>query len=253
MDAELVFDGNGPQVVLLTRGPVLLGATAGHDEEGEPPGPLRRVGGAGEHHVHDVLGKIVLPPGNEDLLTAQTEAAGSARGLGERAGGSEVASGLGLGEVHGPRPAAAHHRLRVERFLFGRSESEQKFDRPLGQKRAERKGHVRRLPHLLEDGAQELGQAHAVVLGGERDTVPTPRHEIGVDVLEGGRGEHPRRGQAGPLRIAVAVRGGQAFLRESGPLLENGVDGPGVDRPLRGQAWDLTQPKDIVEEETVFR
>ena len=95
-----------------------------HQEERDAARSGRRIGKAREHQMHDVLGKVVLAVGDEDLLPEDAVGAVAAAfgPAGERA---EVGARLRLRQVHGrrsipPTPCAADrassaHRCRAVR------------------------------------------------------------------------------------------------------------------------------------------
>ena len=147
MDAQLVLERDGADVV--ARAELAVGADHDlrHDEQRDALHARRRIGRARQHHMDDVLGHIVVAIGDEDLL------AGDAVMLAvlHRAGAqrADVGAGLRLGQVHRAGPAAMDQRRQVLRLLRRRAEAVQQLDGGLGQQRAEAEGHVGAVPHLL--------------------------------------------------------------------------------------------------------
>ena len=68
--------------------------------------------------MDDVLGEVVLAPGDEDLLPEDPVRAVSLR-LGPGAQGPDIGAGVGFGEAHGPAPDAGYEVAQVGRLLFG--------------------------------------------------------------------------------------------------------------------------------------
>src|SRR5690606_28769292 len=68
VDAQLVLDRGDAQVVAFAQRTVRLRQELRHDEERDALYPWRRIRRAGEHHVHDVVGEIVLAIGDKNLL-----------------------------------------------------------------------------------------------------------------------------------------------------------------------------------------
>ena len=81
-----------------------------------PCTPSGASGSAGQHEVDDVVGDVVVAPGDEDLLAGEPVAAVAVR-HGARAHRRQVRAGLRLGQVHGAGPFAADQLRQVERLL----------------------------------------------------------------------------------------------------------------------------------------
>ena len=94
MNAELVLDAHAGEVVALAERAVVVDEKLRDDEEADALRAGRRTRGPGEHQVHDVVGDIMLTPGDEDLLTEDAPGAVVGRlGLGGEAPTSEPAWG----------------------------------------------------------------------------------------------------------------------------------------------------------------
>ena len=141
VDAELVLERDAAQVVARARRAVRAGQELGHDKNAQTLGAGGRVGRAGEDHVDDVLGTVVLAPGDEDLLTGDEIVIAVRHGPGlERA---HVRAGLGFGQFHGPGPGTRDQLGQVGRLLRLGAMGLQQFDRALGQHRRQREAQVR--------------------------------------------------------------------------------------------------------------
>src|SRR5258708_3717259 len=69
MDAELVLEADGADVVTVAQAAIRIDEEFRHQEKRDAPGAGRCIGQARQHHVHDVLGEIVVAIGDEDLLS----------------------------------------------------------------------------------------------------------------------------------------------------------------------------------------
>ena len=107
VDAELVLDRMGANVIAGAGRTVGIEQKFRHQEQRNAARARRRIGQPGEHEMNDVVGEIVLAVGDEDFLAL--EAVGAvARALGARAQRADVGAGLRLGELHGAGPFAGH-------------------------------------------------------------------------------------------------------------------------------------------------
>ena len=70
MDAELVFDRDAAQIVVLTQAAIGVDQEFGHREQRDTLDPGRGTIDARQHQVHDVRRQIVLAIGDEYLLPA---------------------------------------------------------------------------------------------------------------------------------------------------------------------------------------
>src|SRR5689334_16133870 len=97
--------------------------------------------------MHDVLGHVVVAPGDEDLLAAETEAA-LAVGLRARAQRTEIGSRLWFCQVHRTRPSARNELRKIDAFLAVGAMHAKRLDGTTRQHGAEPQGHVRGMHHL---------------------------------------------------------------------------------------------------------
>ena len=123
-----------------------------HDEQRNAAHAGRRSIDARQHHVHDVLGQVVLAVGDEDLLAVEPVVRSGGRGAGAHL--REIAARLRLGQVHGAGPLAAHHLRQVQLFLLRRTEVLDGFDGALREHRAKLEREVRSGPDLFDRGAE---------------------------------------------------------------------------------------------------
>src|SRR5690606_21445322 len=103
--------------VALAHAAVVVDPELGHDEQREALGARARAFGTREHHVHDVLGEVVIAIGDEALGARQlVEVALDL--LGPRATGADVAAGVGLGQHHGAAPVPLDDVLDEQALLL---------------------------------------------------------------------------------------------------------------------------------------
>ena len=91
--------------------------------------------------MHDLLGHVVLTPGDVDLLAGDRVGA-IVVGHGLRRERTDVGAGLRFGEVHGAGPFAGDHLGQVGILLLVAAVVQEGIDRTLGQQRAQRESHV---------------------------------------------------------------------------------------------------------------
>jgi hypothetical protein len=115
LDAHLVFDAHAEHVVAGTQGTVCIHHEFGHDKQADALHALGRALHTGQHQMDDVLGHVVLTVGDEDL-GAENFVGAVGLWLGAGAHGCQVGAGLGLGQVHGAGPLAAHQLFQVGGF-----------------------------------------------------------------------------------------------------------------------------------------
>ena len=204
-----------------------------------PRDPARRVRQARQHQVDDVLGHVVVAPGDEDLLAGEPIAAGPVR-LGARGQGAQVRAGLGLGEVHGPGPFAGDQLGQIERLLPGRAVAGQSLDGRQGEHGAEAEGHVGGLDHLEDGDLQGLGQALAAVTRVGRQPVPAAVRELAIGLREARGRAHLAVLEPGPGQVARPVEGRQDLRRQGPRRFEHGAH-----RGRVGGRKDRRQPAEI--------
>ena len=112
--------------------PSRVGQEFRHQEQRDAAAARRRVRGARQHHVDDVVGQVVVAIGDEDLLAADPvmlAPALVARRHGAGAQGAEIRAGLRLGQVHRAGPLAGDQLPQIELLLFRRAVRLQQLDR----------------------------------------------------------------------------------------------------------------------------
>lgn len=116
--------------------------------------------GNSQDHVHDVLRKLVVAAGDEDLVALEPVGA-VACGFGAGADVGQRRAGMGLGQGHGAEVAALDHRLQEQALLFVAAEALDQVGRAHGQERVGRGASVGGL-EVGEAGLRyQAGQLHA--------------------------------------------------------------------------------------------
>ena len=82
MNPQLVLDAARAQGIGLFQMAGLFHQHLGRQEKGDAAHALGRAGQAGQHQMDDILGRVVIAPGDEDLLAVQAVAAIAVRGGG---------------------------------------------------------------------------------------------------------------------------------------------------------------------------
>ena len=201
---------------------ILVDHELGHHKQADALDAFGRAGHAGQHQMDDVLGHVVLTPGDENLGAENLVAAVGLR-LGAAAHGGQVATGLWLGQVHGAGPFAADQVFQVGGFEFVRACGQQRFNRAIAQQRAQRKAHVGAVDHLAARGTNGLGQALAAKVGRVLQALPAAIGELLEGFLETrGGGDHA----VFPARwvfVAFPVQRAQHAFGELGGLFQHGL------------------------------
>jgi hypothetical protein len=223
VDAELVLDGGALHVVPRPEAAVLVHQHLRHQEERDALHALGRAFHAGEHHVHDVVGEVVLAVGDEDLLPEEPVGAVLLRnGLGAHQ--REVAPRLRLGEVHGAGPFARDHLRQEPALEILRAHGIERLDRALREHRAELEREVRGAPHLLHRRLDEVRQALAAEFGGGEHVAPARLDPLPIRLAEAGGHRDLAVLVLRALAVAARVERREDLGGELARLLEDRVD-----------------------------
>ena len=223
MDPHLLLDVAAVDVVGLAEAAVLVDPDLGDDEQRQALGAGRRVRGAREHEVDDVVGEVVVAGGDEDLLTGdQVGAVVLLDRLG--LGGADVGAGLGLGQAHGAGPLAADQLRAVEVLLVVGSEVVDHHARAAGQHDGQAERDVGPGEELGHRGPDHLRQAHAAGRGRDHHAHPATLADGVVDRLEGGRHRHHAVLPVNPDPVALDVRGRHLLLGDLQALVEHHLE-----------------------------
>jgi len=185
VDAHLVLDVAADHVVVRAERVVGVDRVPGHHEQAHALDPLGRALDAGQHHVNDVAGHVVLAGGDEDLLALDEEVIPLPLGLGLEI--AHRAARAGLGQAHRAAPFAAEHPGNDLLHLLGPVRLEQ-TPRRAAESRGQDKGDGSRALHLDDGGLDNHGQPLAAQFHGTGRGDPAAVLEgiIGLAALLGG-------------------------------------------------------------------
>ena len=223
MNAELVLDRMRAHVVAPAGRAVRVEEEFGNQEQRDAPGPGRRVGEPGQHHVDDVVGQVVLAVGDENLLAGDAIAAvGGALGLGAQ--GADVGAGLRLGELHRARPLAGDELAQEVALERVGAVGGQRVGRAHGQHRADAESHGGGIPHLHAGGVQGVRQFLAAPLRGRGEAVPAGLGPGAIGFLPTGRRGDRAIFEGRPDAVADGIEGGQNLGGETAGFRQHRID-----------------------------
>ena len=210
MDAELVLEPRrsadrcaSPSV------PSAFDQELRHEEQRDAARARRRVGHAAPAPVDDVVGEVVVAPGDEDLLAGDPVAAVALPARRVRLQRAEVGAGLRLGQVHRAGPLAGDQLAADRPLLLGVPCAVSASMAPWFSMRAQAEGHVGRLPHLVAAATPSvLGKPWPPMLGIAGHTVPAGLDELAVGFAKPGgcarRRFRARAPSVSPTRLSGA-------------------------------------------------
>ena len=214
VDAQLVLDRHAGNRIAAA-----IGQEFRHGKQRYPGTPRRRVGQARQHHMQDIIGELMLAPGDVDLLAGDGETARNRARRGAHAG--EVGAGLRLGEAHRPGPAPIDHRRHQAGFLVFGAMRLQQGDGVLRQHGAEAKRHIGGRNRLERRQGENMGQSLPAMIGGGRNADPAP-FGIGPKRLgKTGGGDHLALLQPAAMPIAGPIQRRQQPFGGFGGLLQH--------------------------------
>ena len=246
VDAELVFKADAFQIVAGA-----VGEELGHQEQADALGAGRAVRRAGQHEVDDILRRVMLAPGDEDLGALDAPAAVR---VGFRAGfqRADVAAGGWLGEVHRAGPFTGDELGEVALLQFRAGVGGERLDRALGQHHAQRESHVGGGELFLHGDRDGEGQALAAMRFRHAKARPASLHILAIGLHEAGGQRHHAVVQFCVSLVAALVErrehvGGQlaGFGQDRVHHVRRGVG-------IGGQCGEARQIGDHVEHETLF-
>ena len=223
MDAELVLDRVGADVVAGAERAVGVEQKFRHQEQRNAARTGRRVGQPGEHEMDDVVGEIMLAVSDENLLSLEAIAA-VGRALGARAQRTDIGAGLRLGELHAARPFAGHELFQIGLFERFGAVGVKRIDRGDGQQWADGESHRRGVPHFLARHAECLRQRLAAPFGRRGKPVPAAAAPAAIRFLPAGRRGHGAVLERGAERVADAVEWRDHLGGEAAGLGQHCVD-----------------------------
>ena len=115
MNTHLVLGRHRVDIVAPAEAAVLVDQELGHDEQRYPLAAPGCTGNFRQYQVHDIVGRVVVAPGDEYLLPVQAIVVALGDGPGFH--DPEVGTGTGLGEVHRRGPLTGVYLLEVGLLL----------------------------------------------------------------------------------------------------------------------------------------
>ena len=247
VDAHLVLDGGAGQVVAFAQGAVVVDQVLRAQEQRDAFHAGRCIGQARQHEVDDVLGHVVLAPGDEDLVSA--DAVMVAFGHGATVQRGQVGACLGLGEVHGAGPAARDHGLQEAALECVAAMVRNGFHRAQREHLAQAEREVGRLPHLQHGCGHQRGQALAAPFGGSGHAVPAVLAEAGPGFAKAIGWRDLAVVPARALHVAGAVQRIKHAGGVVGSLLQDGLDQVGRGFFMARLGTDRIQASDFLHRE----
>jgi hypothetical protein len=224
VNAHLLFQPVAIDAVALARLAFGVGDELRYDEQADAARAFRRAFDPRQDEMDDVLGHVVFAARDPDLAAGDPVAAVALRNrLGAQE--AEVGAAMRLGQVHGPAPLAGGELGQVERLLGVRTAVQDGRIGAVGQARIHREGHVGRRAHLRERQVDHMRQALAAIgrLGAEGR--PAAFDQLGVGLLEAGRGLDRMIGAPGAaLLVADVIERRQDFAGEPSGLFDDLLD-----------------------------
>ena len=169
--------------------------------------------------MHDVLGHVVIAPGDEDLLAKNPVVV--VFGDGPRSDRRQIRTSLRFGQVHRARPLAADEPWQIAGLQLVGAVRFDRLHRPGGEQRAQREGHVGRVPHLDRRGSQKPRQPLPAIFGIAAETVPAIADELAVGRAKALGGDDAVLGQGGAALVAELVERREHLAGELRRLLEH--------------------------------
>ena len=249
VDAHLVLDRAAGDAVARAERAVGIDEDLRHDEERDALGAFRRAFDARQHEMHDVLGKVLLAAGNENLGTG--DLVGAVRLL-RRLGAqkAKVRAAMRLGEVHRAGPHAFDHFRQIGFLLRLRAVAQDRGDRALHEAGIHREGEIGGGEKFVDRDGERRRQALAAKFRRRRHADPAALDQVRISLAETLRRRDAAVGVArAALDVAAPIERGQHFGGELAGLGQNRLKGVG--RGI-GKARQVVVPADlehVVEEE----
>ena len=243
-DAQLVLDADALHIVARAQAAVGIHQHFWHHKQADALDAFGRTLYPRQHQMDDVLGHVVLTPGDVNLGAENlVETVGLRLGPGAHQG--QVAAGLRLGQVHGAGPGAGNQLLQVGGFEFVRTSGEQRFNRAVTQQGAQRKAQACSVQHFVASRADDARQALPAPLGRMLQALPATLHKLLKSLLEArGCGDHAMAPCAG-VDVALPIQRGYYIAGKFGRFVQNRLRG--VQRGVfkSGELGDLVDTGDV--------
>ncbi len=191
-----------------------------HDEHRNAGGARRRVRQSRQHEMHDIVGKIMIAVGDEDLL-ARNPISSVPRRRRLRAQFRKIGARLGFGQVHRAGPLAGNKLRQIGPFLIVRTRMKDRLDSPGRQRRADGEGHRGAVQRIDERDGERLRQPLPAPFLGKSERVPAALDISPVGFLEAGARSHDAVLEARGGAVAVPVQGRDDAVAELGGLADD--------------------------------
>ncbi len=198
--------------------------------------------------MYDVLGEIMVAPGDVDFLAGNRIAAVAIRNR-SGAQGADIAARLRLGEVHRPGPAPFDQGGQVGLFLGLGAMCEQGLDGAETEHRAKAEGHIGAVEHLHHSEGERPGQPLAPPGFGCGKAHPAAFAEFLICLGESRRRDNACLGQLCAMRIPHRVQRGEHVAGKLSGFLKNWSNKFGIIGLKPGQSLELADMSDVTEAE----
>ena len=252
LDAHLVLNAHAMHIVARAQSAVGVDQKLGHHKQADALDALRRALHAGQHQMDDVVGHVVLTPGDVNLGAKDLE--GAVRlWLSPGTHHGQIAASLRLGQVHGAGPFAADQLFQVSGLEFVRACGQQRLNGTVAEQGAQRKTHVGRVLHLAAHRANGLGQALATKLHRVLQALPAAFGKKLKRLLEARGGCDHTVFPAGGVLVTGPIQRRQHAFVELGRFFENCLRRVQVRVLKTGQLGNLGDASQVLDvEQHVF-
>ena len=258
MQPHLFLERKTLQIVSSRRAAGFIRQEFRRQKERDSPAACRCVRQPGQHHMDDVVGKVVFSPADIDFLPEKPVSV--AIRLGPAGQGADVGAGLGLGHGHRAGPFPRHKLRQIDGLLYRIAVFCQKRCRAFGQRRAQGKRHVGAVPYFRQGTADEAGQTLSAMGGVGCRSAPSCLAKSGPGIGKARRGRDRAAFQSAPDRVSGPIERGEPFCCETRSMVQKVVDLIAVKSLKGGQeakGIEPCQPRqdkaDIVERRVVRR
>ena len=223
MNAHLVLDAAAEHIIAGAERTIGIHQEFRHQKQRYPLGSGRRIGQARKNQMDDIVRKVMLAIGDENLLTENAVRAVIGP-LGPRAQCSHIGTGLRFGEIHGSHPRAGDELWQIGVFQIIRRVGFKRLDGAKRQCRPDAKSHGAGIPHFQCRHREHHRQTLSAELFLAGQGVPAGTDPVAVNIFPAGR-----HGDFGIFqRCSVLVTNLQerrnARGREFTGLFQDGID-----------------------------
>ena len=251
MQPHLMLETDHLKAVGLAEVTVLVGQVFGHQKERDALCAGHPIRQPRQHKVTDVFGKIIITPGNIDLLAGDRIGAIAVVFClcGQR---PHVRPRLRLGEVHGARPFAGDQLGQIQRLQRIRGVMLQRLNLALAHERGQLQAETRARHHLIDRGGQRHRQPHAAIFGVCAHPDPAALSDGLVAVTKPRRGAQDAIFQPRRFQIAAALQRGHYLVTHLARLREDRGHQIIVRFGETLRCGDLLIAKDLLQQELIL-